>query len=243
VTCHEIGRLIDAYLDDELGPEEGARVAAHIEQCAACRRRLNEREALGRLIRTVPHYQASERLRRTVTTTRDRVGVPRRAIAWAAAAVVIISVGSLAGARAWQVSQATSATADAMVGRHVNAMATQLIAVRSSDQHTVKPWFQGKLDFSPPVWDLGAAGFPLLGGRVETVAGRPVAALAYQRRLHVISVMIWPADDHTSLNDARTIRGFRERHWVHDGMSIWAVSDVSDDDLSEFTRLFRSAHS
>jgi anti-sigma factor RsiW len=234
--------LIDAYVDDELGPEEGARVAVHIEQCAACRRRLNEREALRRLIRTVPHYQASEHLRRTVTTTRDRVGVPRRAIVWAAAAVVIISLGSLAGVRAWQRAQATSATADAIVARHVNALATQLFAVRSSDQHTVKPWFQGKLDFSPPVWDFSAAGFPLLGGRVDTVAGRPVAALAYQRRLHVISVMIWPADDHTALNDARTIRGFHERHWVQDGMSIWAVSDVNDDDLGEFTRLFRLAH-
>lgn len=242
MTCHEIGRLIDPYVDDELGPDDTARVVAHVEQCALCRRRLNEREALGRLIRTVPYHRASERLRQSVTTTRHRVGVPRRAIAWAAAAMVIISLGGIAGLRAWRMSQATSAIADALVARHVNALATQLFAVRSSDQHTVKPWFQGQLDFSPPVWDLSAAGFPLLGGRLDTVDGRTVAALVYQRRLHMINVMIWPADDRTALRDARTIRGFHERHWVQDGMSIWAVSDVNDDDLREFVRLFSSAH-
>ena len=241
MTCHEIGRLIDPYVDDELGSDDIARVVAHVDQCAACRRQLEAREALGRLIRTVPYHRAPERLRQTVTRASHRIGVPRRAIAWAAAAMVIVSVGGVAGFRAWRTSQATSAIADALVARHVNALATQLFTVRSSDQHTVKPWFQGKLDFSPPVWDLSAADFPLLGGRVETVGGRTVAALVYQRRLHMISVMIWPADDRTARHDARTIRGFHERHWVQDGMSIWTVSDVNDDDLREFVRLFSSA--
>ena len=242
MTCHEIGRLIDPYVDDELGPDDTARVVAHVEQCASCRRRLEEREALGQLVRSVPYHRASERLRQSVTMTRHRVGVTRRPIAWAAAAMVIISLGGAAGFRAWQVSQATAAIANVLVARHVDALATELIAVRSSDQHTVKPWFQGRLDFSPPVWDLREAGFPLLGGRVDPVDGRPVAALVYQRRLHMISVTIWPADDRTARDDARTIRGFHERHWVQDGMSIWAVSDVNDDDLREFVRLFSSAH-
>ena len=241
MTCHEIGRLIDPYVDDELGSDDIARVVAHVDQCAACRRQLEAREALGRLIRTVPYHRAPERLRQTVTRASHRIGVPRRAIAWAAAAMVIVSVGGVAGFRAWRMSQATSDIAEAIVARHVNALATQLFTVRSSDQHTVKPWFQGKLDFSPPVWDLSAADFPLLGGRVETVGGRTVAALVYQRHLHMISVMIWPADDRTAPNDARTIRSFHERHWVQDGMSIWTVSDVNDDDLREFVRLFSSA--
>jgi anti-sigma factor RsiW len=241
MTCHEIGRLIDPYVDDELDPGETARVVAHAEQCAACRRRLDEREALGRLIRTVPYHRASERLRQSVTSTRQRAGVRRRTIAWAAAAIVILSLGGVTGLRAWRTSQATSDIADALVAGHVNALATQLFVVRSSDQHTVKPWFQGKLDFSPPVRDLSAGGFPLLGGRVDTVEGRPVAALVYQRRLHMISVMIWPADGRTAPRDTRTIRGFHERHWVQDGMSLWAVSDVNDDDLKEFVRLFSSS--
>jgi anti-sigma factor RsiW len=240
MTCHELGRLIDPYVDNELGPDDTARFAEHITQCAACRRRLDEREALGRLIRAVPYHRASDHLRQSVMTS-HRGGVARRAIAWAAAAMVILAVGGVAGLRAWRTSQATSAVVDMIVARHVSGLATELIAVRSSDQHTVKPWFQGKLDFSPPVWDLSAAGFPLLGGRLDTVDGRTVAALVYQRRLHMVSVMIWPVDDRTAASDARTIRGFHERHWVQDGMSIWAVSDVNDDDLTEFVRAFRSA--
>jgi anti-sigma factor RsiW len=241
MTCHELGRLIDPYVDDELDPDEAARFAGHVEQCEACRRRLDEREALGRLIRAVPYHRAPEHLRQSVMTSRRGAG-PRRAIVWAAAAMIIIGLGSAAGFRVWRVSQATSAIADTIVARHVDAFTTGLISVPSSDQHTVKPWFQGKLDFSPPVWDLGAAGFPLLGGRVDTVDGRKIAALVYQRRLHMISVMIWPLDNRTAANDARTIRGFHERHWVEDGMSIWAVSDVNDADLTEFVRAFRSAH-
>jgi anti-sigma factor RsiW len=241
MTCHEIGRLIDPYVDSELDPNDMARFAEHIESCAACRRRLDEWEALGRLIRAVPYHPASARLRQSVMT-RHRGGVRRRAMVWAAAAMVMIGVGGAAGLRAWRMSQATSAVADMIVARHVNGLATELTAVQSSDQHTVKPWFQGKLDFSPPVSDLSAAGFPLLGGRLETVDGRTVAALVYQRRLHMISVMIWPVDNRTAPNDARTIRGFHERHWVEDGMSIWAVSDVNDDDLTEFVRAFRSTH-
>ena len=95
MTCHEIGRLIDPYVDDELGSDDIARVVAHVDQCAACRRQLEAREALGRLIRTVPYHQAPERLRQTVTRASHRIGVPRRAIAWAAAAMVIVSVGGV----------------------------------------------------------------------------------------------------------------------------------------------------
>jgi anti-sigma factor RsiW len=108
--------------------------------------------------------------------------------------------------------------------------------VRSSDQHTVKPWFLGKLDFSPPVADLSSIGFPLIGARIDHVAGQPVAALVYQRRLHPINVFIRPAPDQTAVRDARTIRGFQVRHWMRNGMSFWAVSDLNEAELDEFVR-------
>ncbi len=113
--------------------------------------------------------------------------------------------------------------------------------MRSSNQHTVKPWFQGKLDFSPPVVDLAPAGFPLIGGRVDSIAGRSVAALVYQRRDHIINVFVLPASDRTATGDARSIRGFQERHWVQADLSLWAVSDLNDRELSEFARAFESS--
>jgi anti-sigma factor RsiW len=96
------------------------------------------------------------------------------------------------------------------------------------------PWFLDKLDFSPPVEDPAPAGVPLVGGRLDHVAGQAVAALVYQRRLHPIDLYIGPAADRTAANDTRSIRGFQVRHWIRNGMSFWAVSDLNDAELGEF---------
>jgi anti-sigma factor (TIGR02949 family) len=240
MTCHEAVNLLDAYVDDELGPDESTRLANHLESCAACGRQLEEREALRRLLRTLPYHPAPTSLQATVLRTPARTKARARLLTWSAAAVILLSVAGV-GFSAWRSGRDTSLIAEAVVARHVNALATDhLFDVRSSDQHTVKPWFQGKLDFSPPVPDLSAAGFPLVGGRVDEIDRRSVVALAYQRRLHVITAFIWPAGDRTASADARSIRGFHERHWVQGGMSIWAVSDVNEDDLTTFTRAFQA---
>ena len=121
-------------------------------------------------------------------------------------------------------------------------MANHLFDVQSTDQHTVKPWFLGKLDFSPPVIDLGSANFPLVGGRLDYLDGRPVAALVYQRRQHIINMFV----SLTDLADAtatavRSVRGFHVHHWIRDGMSFWAVSDLNDAELSEFVRMLEAS--
>jgi anti-sigma factor RsiW len=105
----------------------------------------------------------------------------------------------------------------------------------------VKPWFRGHLDFAPSVPDLSADGYPLTGGRLDYVAGRPVAALVYHRRLHAINLLAWP-DDEPDLQRAERLarQGFRIRHWRQAGMSCWAISDLNDAELDEFVRLFRS---
>lgn len=180
---------------------------------------------------------------------------PRVRPQWLAAAALYIAVG----AGAWMLGvahgrlpgSAGSELRDAVVASHVRSLqASHLIDVASSDRHTVKPWFDGKLDFSPPVPDLATQGFPLVGGRLDYLDGRPVAALVYGRAKHVVNLFIWPAATEAQ-EDARrntpgdaapaTVRGYHVRHWVRDGMTFWAVSDVAEPDLTTFVSLFQAS--
>src|SRR5262249_4000694 len=139
-------------------------------------------------------------------------------------------------------AQDTAAPADAFTAGPGGPLTTPpLIQVTSSDQHTVKPWFQGKLDFSPPVPDLTSAGFELVGGRIDRIGGRTAAALVYKRRQHMIHVFVWPASGNVRASDARTVRGFHERHWTSGDLSVWAVSDVNDDDLKMFAAAYMAS--
>ena len=134
-----------------------------------------------------------------------------------------------------------AALVEEIVDGHVRSlMADHLLDVQSGDQHTVKPWFLGKLDFSPPVVGPRPLGFPLAGGRLDYLEGRPVAALVYLRRQHTINVFVsrerGPA---LASIQVRSVRGFHVHHWMRDGMSFWAVSDLNDAELTEFVRALR----
>jgi mycothiol system anti-sigma-R factor len=241
VECREVDDRLGAYLDGELEPAASTSVRDHADTCAACRQRLANLESIGRMVRRAPYYQAPDGLRARLTHARRRSAATPHWLAWAAAAVVVASLaGSIvfvrSSTRPVRTPNPVDTVAQEVVSSHVRAlMGAHLFDVRSTDQHTVKPWFLGKLDFSPPVTDLAQAGFPLTGGRLDYVAGHPVAALVYTRGQHTINVFVWPeASDAVGSSDARAIRGFHVRHWMRGGMSYWAVSDVNDAELDQF---------
>jgi len=252
VTCHEVGRLLDAYVDHELDQAQSASLQEHLASCVGCSRRVADRESLGRLIRSVPYYEAPDRLRAHIATARPRTRYTPSLLAWAAALTLAVSLGGVAAVRMVRARQGvdvTASVAEAVVSSHVRSlMADHLFDVRSSDQHMVKPWFLGKVDFSPPVDDLSPIGFPLVGGRLDYIAGRPAAALVYQRRQHTINLFIWPEaagapssgrPGQPDKEDVRSTRGFQTRHWERGGMSFWAVSDLNDAELAQFERALR----
>jgi anti-sigma factor RsiW len=270
-ACDEIRALIGPYLDGELEPAVAASAEAHIAGCEACARDLAEMRALsGAIHEEMPALAAPEALRtRILDAVRasaagapaagmEQPGVlrlrtqpadrPRVRPQWLAAAALYVVVGSAAWMLGVAHGRAPAGSADsdmrdAVVASHVRSLqASHLIDVASSDRHTVKPWFDGKLDFSPPVPDLGPQGFPLLGGRLDYLDGRPVAALVYGRAKHFVNLFIWPAAADTPPGAApSTVRGYHVRHWVRDGMTFWAVSDVAEPDLATFVSLFQAS--
>jgi anti-sigma factor RsiW len=241
MSCAYVERDLDAYLDRELDGAAATAARVHLSECVACRRRVAERETLSGLVRAAPYYSAPDRLRARVLaqTTRPRSG---RILAWAAAAALFISVGTAMSV--WHSASTRGHTlAQAVVDSHVRSMmATHLVDVASTDQHTVKPWFVGKLDFAPPVVDLASIGFPLVGGRLDYLGGRPVAALVYERRKHTINVFVSPSpDDAFARAYVQSVRGFHVHHWIRDGMSLWAVSDLNDSELTQFCQALEAS--
>jgi anti-sigma factor (TIGR02949 family) len=239
MRCDETTRLIDAYIDGELSASDASAVGGHVDACVHCLRRIQAREVLGELIRGLPYFASPEQLRTTIVDRRRPI---RSLTHWAAAAMVVAAAaGGAGGGRAWWRTHIASVVAEQVMTRHVHALATQhLVDVRSSDQHTVKPWFQGKLDFAPLIADLADAGFPLIGGRIDTIAGRPVAAVVYERRRHVITAFVSAADEHVPAEYEQTVRGFHEKHWVQEGICFWIVSDLNAQELTDFVELLRA---
>jgi len=243
MTCESAKSLTGAYADDELDAGVDAQVREHLATCGSCAEAHAQLLALRAGIRErAPYYRApaylQDRVRAAVRQAGRQAAEPWRWIAIAAAILLAVSA-------AWNAVELRSPNflrdqfAQSVLSSHVRSLlGTHLLDVPSSDQHTVKPWFNGKLDFSPDVRDLAPQGFPLIGGRIDYVGDRTVAALVYQRRQHVINLFTWPSpapDRPTEL----TRNGYHIVHWSSGGMAWWAVSDLNAGELRQFVNFYK----
>ena len=271
MNCEEATKLMDGYLDGELDPITSQTIEQHLRECHKCDQAYKTHGSLIRAIgNATPYYKAPAELRERIQSSlRDEIAErPLRNVAqdarslilrgqrgprtvpsgapwnWLAlaAAIIFAAIIALNLMPRLQRPGADQFLATQLIASHVRSlMANHLTDVASSDQHTVKPWLDAKLDFAPAVVDLSSEGFPLIGGRLDYLDNRPVAALIYQRRKHFINLFVWPAEPNAS-RAAKTIsrQGYQLLHWVDSDFNYWAVSDVNEKDLQAFKQQFEA---
>ena len=242
-----LGEELHAYVDNELGVERAIEVRSHLDSCTRCQRRfVNLREFRRILQRTLQPTEPSTAFLRQLRHAIRRADPERRAMrarsaaGWTVGPLVATAVLVFFALKSSPPRMASNLT-DEVVAAHLRSLeAEHLTDVASSDRHTVKPWFQGKLPFSPPVRDFGDQGYSLQGGRLDYLNGRPVAALIYRAGQHVINVFVWPAGAETdSAPRPATRSGLNSLHWVSNGMVWFLVSDMGEADLEGLASLLR----
>ncbi|HLZ36011.1 MAG TPA: anti-sigma factor [Nitrospira sp.] len=249
MNCEKIQAVVDGYVDGELSPVHNIEIEQHLRGCQACSQIYLDHQALqaalraGSLYRTAPanlHRRILASL--PLASTRTPIGIPmawRRAALAASLALIAVFIWRLVpfvqgpGADELLIQEVTA--------NHVRSlMVAHLVDIASSDRHVVKPWFTGKLDFAPFVPDLAEQGFPLIGGRLDYLNHRAVAAVVYKRREHVINVFIWPAA-HAVSGETMPIthQGYHHLQWSDSSMVYWAVSDLNARELKDFVQLLQ----
>ena len=239
--CHEMELLVQADLDGELEALASATLATHLEGCAGCSALQTELKALSGDIRnSLTRHSAPAALRAAVLQQTRPMARRRVHGGWSHGAAFGAGL-AIAASVALAILPSRNDPMLDIVAAHVRALQPgHLTDVESTDQHTVKPWFNGRLDFSPPVRNLAAQRFPLLGGRLDVLAGRPVAVLVYGRDKHLIDVFISPGD---RTNPQGQVQGYNVVSWAQGGMTFQAVSDLNTKELGEFAELLRAPSS
>jgi anti-sigma factor (TIGR02949 family) len=246
MACEQPKTHLHAYLDGELDAAGMATFERHLETCADCAAALNAEEGLRRSLQQAELYErAPESLHRKVriatAPTPARASAHPGAWRWLAVAAALI-IAILWGSRSFFPtikSPQQAAWTTTLLDAHLRSLQPgHLTDVESTDQHTVKPWFDGKLDIAPPVRDFAADGFPLVGGRLDVIEGRTVAALVYGRRKHMVNVFVWKSQDTVPYSDSGERQGYHWVSWKKDGFTFCAVSDVSLPELQQLKTLF-----
>ena len=261
MNCTRLQQVLDAHCDGELDRATTGEIDAHLAVCTTCVTLRDQRMTLRKALRdNAPYFKAPESVASAIqrsleadlaqnTAMANPPGIVRKSgLSWFHT-TALASVAALAGLIAgyWLAQPMPDyPLRESAVASHVAALTPtrRLIHVASSDRHTVKPWFQGKVDFAPPVKDLSGNGFALLGARLDQVADKPAAAVVYQIRKHTINLFVWRATDKApnapNATDAlatTSVRGFSVTTWAADGLRFAAVSDVDGRDLARFAQL------
>jgi anti-sigma factor RsiW len=247
MTCEEAEVLLYALIDGELDAGHARDVENHVAGCPRCAAALRDyREMSKAIAKAGARYTAPPLLRRRIEAALPQpVATPnRRAVLRGFAMGSAVSAMAATGIVAIVLrNDDMERIQSEVVSAHLRSLqAGHLTDVISTDQHTVKPWFNGKLDVSPPVIDLTAQGFTLVGGRLDYVDARPIGAVIYKRRAHVINLFVaQTANTQRHAAKITTLQGFNIRSWSDRGLNYWAVSDVAADELAEFGEKFESA--
>jgi anti-sigma factor RsiW len=248
MTCREAEVLLHARLDNELDIANCTSIDHHLAECRACAAQYESLQNLHEEISTAElTYAPSPKLEQKLasrfllekkSSARFWDGSWLKAYVTAtAAAGVIILILLTPNLRRTRETDATSAE---ILDNHLRSLQPgHLVDVPSSDQHTVKPWFQGKVSFAPLVPELTNNGFILIGGRLEVIHQQPAAAIVYRRRQHLISLYVTPSPGADANLEVSDVGGYHVAHWTRDKMSYWAVSDVGMADLRQFADLVR----
>jgi anti-sigma factor RsiW len=256
MDCTNAQTLLHGYIDQELDLASVMAIDSHLASCAACKEIYAQQSMLRSAIRQQAHYHAApaglaERIRAQIGIDTKPAPVKSMQRRWALPDLSRwLQVGAAVAATAvvtWTAALQFSGPdliAEEVISGHARSVLTNhLTDVATSDRHTVKPWLSSKLDFSPPVTDLATAGFPLEGGRLDYLDGRPVAALVYHRRQHVINLFVWPETKSDKALPMQTLskNGYHVVHWRVAGMTYWAISDLDSIELKDFANQYASA--
>jgi anti-sigma factor RsiW len=242
VGCAETQEMLDAYLDGELDLIRSLEMERHLAGCPACANAFASLQALQEAIRSAPlRHAPPRRLESRIRLALRKETAPRRSLIFAvsgglAAAMLLLALGGWLWLRT-----GVDPIVHEVAAAHIHSLlADHFTDVLSTDRHTVKPWFTGKLDYAPPVPDISDRGFSLAGGRLDYLDGRPVAALVYERRKHIINLFVWPAPDGGTREPALLKKqGYSLIHWREGGMNWWAVSDLNAEELRDFVASIR----
>jgi anti-sigma factor RsiW len=251
MNCGETEELVQLYVDRELDLVKSLELERHLSDCDSCSKSHASLKALQSAVGAIYQQPSAHLKKRVVSALRKerKREAGSKALPWRW--IGVVASFALLLILSWGIFRLLSgpgpdeALAREVVSSHVRSlMANHLADVQSSDQHTVKPWFNGRLDFSPPVIDLADQGYALAGGRLDYLDGRAVAALVYQRRMHFINLFIWPSKVESDRPEpAASLNGYNVIHWYQSGISCWAVSDLNANELNEFVRLLESKSS